>query len=85
MGVVNSSIVLDGQREYVADILWVVPGPRSTLQGHLFASDGAAVAGMLVRLLRAGAEMARSADRQQRRFPIYWPSGWRLRAGCGGR
>ena len=58
MGVVKSSIVLDGQQEYSTDILWVVPGSRSTLQGRLFASDGAAVPSMLVRLLRAGAEIA---------------------------
>jgi hypothetical protein len=60
MGVVESSIVLDGQREYIGDVLWALPGPRSTLQGHVSASDGAFVAGATVRLLRAGVEVART-------------------------
>ena len=60
MGVVASSIVLDGQREYIGDVLWALPGPRSTLQGHVFASDGTAAAGATVRLLRAGVEVART-------------------------
>ena len=59
MGVVESSIILDGEREHISDVLWVTPGPRSTLLGHIFASDGAAAAGVLVRLLRAGVEVAR--------------------------
>ncbi len=60
MGVVFNNIVLDGQREYIGDVLWALPGPRSTLQGHVFASDGTAVAGTTVRLLRDGAEVART-------------------------
>ena len=60
MGVVESSIVLDGQREYVGDVLWALPGPRSTLQGHVLANDGAVVASATVRLLRDGVEVART-------------------------
>ena len=59
-GVVINGIVLDGQGEYIRDILWALPDPRSTVQGHVFASDGAAVAGATVRLLRDGIEVART-------------------------
>ena len=60
-GVVVNGIVVDGQGEYIGDILWAVPAdPRSTVQGHVFASDGAAVAGATVRLLRAGVEVVRT-------------------------
>jgi hypothetical protein len=58
MGVVAGNIVLDGQREYIGDILWVLPGSGSTLQGHVFASDGKPVAGATVRLLRVDVEVA---------------------------
>ena len=59
-GVVINGIVLDGQGEYIRDILWALPDPRSTVQGHVIASDGAAVAGATVRLLRDGIEVARA-------------------------
>ena len=59
-GVVVNGIVLDGQGEYIRDILWALPDPRSTVQGHVFASDGAAVAGATVRLLRDGIEVVRT-------------------------
>jgi hypothetical protein len=60
MGVVESSIVLDGQREYIGDVLWALPGPRSTLQGHVFASDGTVVVGATLHLLRDGIAVART-------------------------
>ena len=59
-GVVINGIVLDGQGEYIRDILWALPDPRSSIQGHVFVSDGAAVAGATVRLLRDGIEVART-------------------------
>ena len=58
--VVINGIVLDGQGEYIRDILWALSDPRSTVQGHVVASDGAAVAGATVRLLRDGIEAART-------------------------
>jgi hypothetical protein len=59
-GVVINGIVLDGQGEYIRDILWALPDSRSSIQGHVFVSDGAAVAGATVRLLRDGIEVART-------------------------
>ncbi len=56
MGVVTHGILLDGQREHVADVLWVGPGPRSEIHGRVLTADGAPVPGALVRLLRDGAE-----------------------------
>jgi hypothetical protein len=59
-GAVINGIVLDGQGEYIGDFLWALPALRSTVQGHVYASDGAAVAGVTVRLLRDGVEVART-------------------------
>ncbi len=59
MGVVADSIVLDGQREYVADVLWAEPGPRSILQGRVLSASGAPVGGVLMRLLKDDAEVGR--------------------------
>ena len=59
-GMVINGIVTDGQGEYIKDILWALPNPLSTVQGHVFASDGAAAAGATVRLLRDGIEVART-------------------------
>lgn len=60
MGVVADNIVLDGQREYVADVLWAEPGPRSILQGRVLADGGAPVGGVPVYLMKDGAEAART-------------------------
>lgn len=59
MGVVADNIMLDGQREYVADVLWAGPGPRSILQGRVLSAGGAPVEGVLVRLLKDDAEVSR--------------------------
>lgn len=60
LGQVTSNIVLDGEREQVADVLWPGMGPRSVLQGRVFAEHvgGIPVAGVLVRLLRDDVEVA---------------------------
>ena len=58
MGLAGGSIVLDGQREHMADIVWAGTLLGSTLQGRVFTSAGAAAAGVVVHLLRAGAEIA---------------------------
>ncbi len=60
MGIVASNIVLDGEREHRADVLWVAPGPRSALQGRLLSATGASIPGATLRLLRDGAEVART-------------------------
>jgi len=57
MGVVADNIALDGEREYIADVLWAGTGPRSVLQGRVLAGD-VPVAGATVRLLLDGAEIA---------------------------
>ena len=59
MGVVADGIALDGEREYVADVLWVGPGPRSAVQGRVLMAGGAPVDGVQVRLLRDDAEAGR--------------------------
>ncbi len=60
MGVVASGIVLDGRREYVADVLWAGLGPRSALQGRVLAASGAPAPDTLVRLLQDDEEVART-------------------------
>lgn len=60
MGVVAGSIVLDGRREFVADVLWGGPGPRSAVQGRALLASGAPAAGQVVRLLQEDAEVARA-------------------------
>ncbi len=59
MGLVTCGILLDGQREYVANVLWDGGGPRGQIHGRVLSAAGAPVAGAVVRLLRAGAEVAR--------------------------
>ncbi len=59
-GITLKGIVLDGRGEYIGDIVWAFPDPHSTLQGRVFASGGAAVAGATVRLLRDSVEVART-------------------------
>lgn len=60
LGEVVGGILLDGQREYWADVLWPGSEPRSALRGRVLAVDGAVVPAALVRLLRGGAEVART-------------------------
>lgn len=59
MGLVAHSIALDGQREYVADVLWDSGGPRGQIHGRLLSADGTVMPGVVLRLLRNGAEIAR--------------------------
>ena len=59
LGIVATDILLDGQREYVADVLWPGTGPRGVIQGRVLMADGTLAAGARVRLLRDGAEVAR--------------------------
>ena len=75
-GVVVNGIAVDGQGEYIGDILWAVPAdPRSTVQGHVFASDWRG------RCRRNGAPLAgrrrgRSDSVGQRwRVQVHWPLG----------
>lgn len=60
MGIVASGIALDGQREQGQDVLWIERGPAGVLQGRVLAADGKPQAGLTVRLLCAGAEIARA-------------------------
>jgi hypothetical protein len=53
-----ANLVLDGEREEVADVLWPDLGPRGTLQGRVLDARGAVVPNATVRLLREGAEIA---------------------------
>lgn len=59
LGQVADSIVLDGEREQIVDVLWPDVGPRSALQGRVLDAHGSPVAEALVRLLRDDAEVAR--------------------------
>ncbi len=59
LGQVADNIVLDGEREQVVDVLWPGAGPRSLLQGRVLDAHGVPVPGVLVRLLRDGAEVGR--------------------------
>jgi hypothetical protein len=64
LGEVASGVVLDGERELVADVLWPGSGPRSVLQGRVLDAQGEPVPDALVRLLRDGAEAARTQTDQ---------------------
>lgn len=59
LGVVANNIILDGEREVVADVLWPDQGPRGVLQGRVFNANGTPRPYALVRLLKDGAEVAR--------------------------
>lgn len=60
LGQVATSIVLDGEREVVADVLWPSQGPRGILQGKVLSANGAPRPSVLVRLLKDAAEVART-------------------------
>ncbi len=60
LGVVNSSITLDGEREFVVDVLWPGQGPSGVLQGRVLNANGTPRPYALVRLLRNAAEVQRT-------------------------
>ncbi len=59
LGVVASNIVLDGEREHVADVLWPTQAPRGVLQGRVLNANGTPRPYAEVRLLKDGKEVAR--------------------------
>jgi hypothetical protein len=58
LGQVATNIILDGEREVVADVLWPSQGPRGILQGKVLTANGAPRPHVLVRLLKDGAEVS---------------------------
>ncbi len=68
LGQVAGNILLDGEREQIADVLWPGLGPRSVLQGHVLDADAVPVPAALVRLLRDAVEVARTTTDAQGAF-----------------
>lgn len=60
LGTVAANIVLDGEREFVADVLWPSQGPRGVLQGRVLNANGTPRPYALVRLLKDNTEAARA-------------------------
>jgi hypothetical protein len=54
-----ASLLLDGEREEVADVLWPDAGPRGAVQGRVLDATGAFLPNATVRLLAGDAEAAR--------------------------
>ncbi len=59
LGVVASNVMLDGEREAVADVLWPSQGPAGVLQGRVLNANGTPRPYTLVRLLKGTAEVQR--------------------------
>lgn len=83
LGQVAGNITLDGEREQVVDVLWPGAGPRSVLQGRVLDANGIPVAGLLVRLLRDSAEVARAVSDELGTYRFAGLSGGRYALAIG--